>query len=225
MEPISNKLRRTRLFAHLPDDGLVDLITNPGVATGEMLDSVPAVAGDLVVLLEGGLHMLANDGAGDHLAILSVDGDAREPAILYTIPHGAAVKLTRKSVYLIIDGGRLDAVISAAQEQKSLASLKDSVRERVAALIRAAPFKQLTFDQVVRCAEAMQSWDFRAGEDVVQEGEPGDFFYVLESGTAEVVRKNSGPLAKLRSGSSFGEEALLQGGTRNATRCDLELWR
>ena len=217
MEPISNKLRRTRLFANLPDDGIVELITNPGVATGEMLESVPAVAGDLVVLLEGGLHMLANDGAGDHLAILSVDSEAREPAILYTIPHGASVKLTRKSVYLIIDGGRLDAVLSAAQEQKSLASLSDSVRERVAALIRAAPFKQLSFDQVVRCAEAMQSWDFRAGEDVVQEGEPGDFFYVLESGTAEVVRKNVGALAKLRPGSSFGEEALLQGGSRNAT--------
>lgn len=218
MEPITNKLRRTRLFAHLPDAGLSDLVGSPGVATGDVPDAVPANPGDLVVLLEGGLHMLANDGAGDHLAILSVDGGAREPAILYTIPHGAAVKLTRHSVYLVIDGGRLDAVLSGAQEARSLGSLKDSVRERAAALIASPPFKHLTFDQVVRCAEAMQTWDFRAGETVVEEGEPGDFFYVIESGTAEVVRRqHSGPVARLRPGASFGEEALLKGDPRNAT--------
>ena len=218
MQPITNKLRRTRLFAHVPEPGLVDLVEHPGIATGDVPDQVPANPGDLVVLLEGGLHMLANDGAGDHLAILGVDGATDEPAILYTIPRGAVVRLTRKSVYLVIDGARLDTVISQAHEQRSLASLKDSVRERVAALILAAPFKQLTFDQVVRCAEAMQSWDFRAGEDVVEEGEPGDFFYVLESGTADVMRgKASTLLAKLRSGASFGEEALLHGTARNAT--------
>ena len=218
MEPITSKLRRTRLFANLPEPGLVELVEHPGVATGDAPDAVPARPGDLVVLLEGGLHMLANDGAGSHLAILGVDSEAREPAILYTIPEGATVRLTRKSVYLVIDGARLDHVISSAHEQTSLASLKDSVRERVASLIRAAPFKQLTFDQVVRCAEAMQTWDYRAGEDVVAEGEPGDFFYVLESGTAEVVRRQASmPLAMLRSGASFGEEALLNDAPRNAT--------
>lgn len=96
MEPITNKLRRTRLFANLPDEGLADLIDNPGVATGTALEEVPAHPGDLVVLLEGGLHMLANAGSGDHLAILSVDADTREPAILYTIPRGAVVRLTRE---------------------------------------------------------------------------------------------------------------------------------
>ena len=218
MEPIISKLQRTRLFANLPEAALIELIERPGIAVGDVPDVVNARAGDLVVLLEGGLHMLANDGAGDHLAILGIDSDAREPAILYTIPQGAAVKLTRKSVYLIIDGARFDTAISSAHEQNSLASLKDSVRDRVAALIRVAPFKQLTFDQVVRCAEAMQTWDFRAGENVVEEGEPGDFFYVLESGTADVLRgETRAPLAKLRAGSSFGEEALLKGDLRNAT--------
>ena len=218
MEPITNKLRRTRLFAHLPEDGLSDLVDRPGVATGDVPAVLPAKAGDLVVLLEGGLHMLANDGAGDHLAILSVDGTAKEPAILYTIPPGAVVKLTRHSVYLVIDGARLDALVSRAQEQRSLASLKDGVRERAAALLLSAPFQQLTFDQIVRCAEAMQSWDFRAGETIVEEGEPGDFFYVLETGRAEVLRgQHDGPVARLQPGASFGEEALLKGDARNAT--------
>ena len=221
MEPITSKLRRTRLFANLPEAGLVELIETPGVATGETLDTIKAEPGDLVVLLEGGLHMIANDGAGDHLAILSVDANAREPAILYTIPRGAVLKLTRTSFYLVIDGNRLDALMSGAQEQKSLAALEDPVRERIAALIRSAPFKQMTFEHLVRCAEAMQAWPVSAGEEIIQQGEPGDYFYVLESGHAEVVRQSaagaSEPLAMLRPGSTFGEEALLQGSTRNAT--------
>jgi rhodanese-related sulfurtransferase len=216
MEPVTSKLRRTRLFANLPEDGLADLISDPGVRNGELAELVDARPGDLVVLLEGGLHMIAKDGAGEHLAILSVNETAPEPAILYTIPAGAVLRLTRFSTYIVIDGVRLDWLLSATQEAKSLASLDDRIRERAAALLRSGPFKQLTFDQLVRCAETMEAWSASAGEDVVVEGQPGDFFYVVESGQAEVVRRGS-PVARLGAGGSFGEEALLQDVARNAT--------
>jgi CRP-like cAMP-binding protein len=220
VQPVIDKLMRTRLFANLPGEGLADLLSSPGPAQGEMMDTVPARAGDLVVLLEGGLHMLAKEGAGDHLAILSVDAGAREPGILYTIPHGAVVRLTRASTYLIIDGDRLDALVSAGHEQRSLAGLDDEVRERAASLMRASPFKRLTFEQVVRCAEVMRPVEVSAGEEIVREGEGGDYFYVIENGQAEVFRGSGGgrqAVAMLGHGAAFGEEALLQGGVRNAT--------
>ena len=216
MEPVTSKLRRTRLFANVPEDGLAELISEPGVRHGDLAEIVNARSGDLVVLLEGGLHMTAKDGKGEHLAILSVSEEAPEPAILYTIPPNAVLRLTRYSTYLVIDGSRLDQLLSEAQESRSLASLDDRVRERAAALMRSGPFKRLTFDQLVRCAESMQAWTVTAGEDVVVEGQPGDFFYVIESGQAEVVRRGS-PVARLVPGASFGEEALLQEISRNAT--------
>ena len=121
----------------------------------------------------------------------------------------------------MIDGSRLDALVSSAQESTSLAALDDPVRERIAALIRAAPFKQMTFEHLVRCAEAMQPWPVSAGDEIVRQGEPGDYFYVLEAGHAEVVRHSAGgaaePVAMLPAGATFGEEALLQGCFRNAT--------
>ena len=191
-----------------------------GVATGAAGDIVKARRGDLVVLLEGGLAMGSNDG-GQHIAAFSVDDDAPDPAILYTIPAAARVQLSRPSVYLVIDGQRLDDVLSGRHETKSLAALDDSVRERVSSLIKADPFKQLSFEQLCRCAEAMQPQDVEAGEDVVVEGEEGDFFYVVESGAAEVLRSNAGgqaaSVATLGPGTCFGEEALLKGEPRNAT--------
>jgi CRP-like cAMP-binding protein len=220
MEPVTSKLKRTRLFAHLPDDAIARLIERPGVATGAAGDIVKARRGDLVVLLEGGLAMGSNDG-GQHVAAFSVDDDAPDPAILYTIPAAARVQLSRPSVYLVIDGQRLDDVLSGRHETKSLAALDDSVRERVASLIKAEPFKQLSFEQLCRCAEAMQPQDLEAGEDVIVQGDKGDFFYVIESGAAEVLRGDAGRkavcVATLGPGASFGEEALLKGEPRNAT--------
>lgn len=216
MEPVTSKLKRTRLFANLPEEGLASLVEQPGVRSGDLAEVIEARPGDLVVLLEGGLHMTARDGSGEHLAILSVNETATEPAILYTIPAGAVVRLTRYSTYLVIEGARLDALVSATHEHQSLDALDDHVRERSAALIRSGPFKRLTFEQVVRCAEAMQTWRFEAGEDVILEGQPGDYFYVIEKGQAEVVRDGT-PVARLGTGASFGEEALLQEQSRNAT--------
>src|SRR6185295_17219382 len=143
MEPVTSKLRRTRLFSHLPDDAIAGLVERPGVARGEAGDIVKARRGDLVVLLEGGLAMGSNDG-GQHVAAFSVDDDAPDPAILYTIPANARVQLTRPSFYLVIDGRRLHDALSGRHETKILAALDDGVRERVASLIKAEPFKQLS---------------------------------------------------------------------------------
>lgn len=56
-----------------------------------------------------------------------------------------------------------------------------------------------------------------ADEVIVKEGERGDFFYVLEAGSAKVIDKQGNILAALRPGDYFGEEALVGETTRNAT--------
>ena len=60
-----------------------------------------------------------------------------------------------------------------------------------------------------------------AGEDLVREGEPPDWFYVIISGTADVYQKQPDGVdervASLTSGQIFGELGLLKGRPRNAT--------
>ena len=64
---------------------------------------------------------------------------------------------------------------------------------------------------------------FEPGQAVFHEGDVGDRIYIILGGEAEVVREVDGrevPLAMLRAGEYFGEMALLNSSTRNATvRC------
>jgi len=60
-----------------------------------------------------------------------------------------------------------------------------------------------------------------AGEVIVQQGEPGDYYYLIRSGSARVTR-HAGEnkeilLAELKPGQGFGEEALISGDPRNAS--------
>lgn len=64
---------------------------------------------------------------------------------------------------------------------------------------------------------------FEPGQEVFREGEIGDRLYIITKGEAEVTRRNGKGdvrLAQLKAGEFFGEMALLNETTRNATvRC------
>lgn len=60
----------------------------------------------------------------------------------------------------------------------------------------------------------------KAGEVVVRQGDPGDYYYLIERGRAQVWRDVAGArieLAELQAGDAFGEEALIAETARNAT--------
>jgi len=80
----------------------------------------------------------------------------------------------------------------------------------------------------------MQRFDrikVKRGQVIVQEGEPGDYYFMIESGRCEVTRQVGGAplsIAELKPGEAFGEEALVAGESRNASvkmKTDGTLWR
>jgi rhodanese-related sulfurtransferase len=58
------------------------------------------------------------------------------------------------------------------------------------------------------------------GDTIVKQGDPGDYYYLIESGRCKVSRLVAGSpvqLAEIREGEAFGEEALVADTVRNAT--------
>jgi putative ABC transport system ATP-binding protein len=93
--------------------------------------------------------------------------------------------------------------------------------EEVTLFLRHCPlFRELTPATVAGVAEKVSVENHPAGAVIVRQGEPGDKFYVIHQGHADVLKEDEGPrhlVATLKEGDFFGELALLNDQPRSAT--------
>jgi len=109
--------------------------------------------------------------------------------------------------------------IAAAVSWRGLRRLDRSVgvRDRDIALLQAvAMFRALPLPSIEQLARRMDDLTVAARDVVVSQGDIGDRYYVIESGTAEVIGDGR-VVAALGRGDGFGEIALLRRVRRTAT--------
>jgi CRP-like cAMP-binding protein len=88
--------------------------------------------------------------------------------------------------------------------------------ERVRLISRVPLFQACSQAELARVATITVLTDFPEGEVLIREGEPGDRFFVLVKGSAE-VRKGTRRVTTLGAGDFAGEIALLTDAPRTAT--------
>lgn len=86
----------------------------------------------------------------------------------------------------------------------------------IAALRRVPLFEELDDAELQSVADLMNEANVPAGATVTAEGGPGDGFFVIDRGEAEVTIGGR-PQATLAAGDHFGEVALMLGSSRTAT--------
>ena len=100
-------------------------------------------------------------------------------------------------------------------------------------MLQSKLFSRLPASNIHRIFSLFEEIEVRDGQEVVSQGEPGDYYYIIAQGRCEVMR-SAGPgapgyrLALIGPGDAFGEEALVAGSSRNATvrmLCDGQLVR
>lgn len=108
----------------------------------------------------------------------------------------------------------------------------DQQRESInAAIANNFLFKCLDDDQRTHVIDAMEEKRVKKGDVVIQQGDEGDYYYVVESGTFDCfLEQSDGPAIKATSygpNGSFGELALMYNAPRAATivaTSDAVLW-
>ena len=81
-------------------------------------------------------------------------------------------------------------------------------------------FADLTPNTLAEIADQMVVHETEAGDRIVRQGDPGDLFYLIRSGSVDVVAKENNQekkLAELMQGQYFGEAALITEEPRNAS--------
>ena len=74
--------------------------------------------------------------------------------------------------------------------------------------------------------DAMQPFNYKPDETIIQQGEEGDFFYIIDQGEVDVYVNNK-CVTSISDGGSFGELALIYGTPRAATikaKTETKLW-
>ncbi len=89
-------------------------------------------------------------------------------------------------------------------------------------LLRSHAFLRLSAEAIQRIFDRMEEVEVGEGEEVIRQGDAGDYYYVVQSGLCKVVRKPTARgqevhLADVGPGEGVGEEALISGAPRNAS--------
>jgi cAMP-dependent protein kinase regulator len=151
------------------------------------------------------------EGMGKKVASIGPGGSFGELALMYNAPRAATVVSASKGGMLwALDRVTFRRILmdSAFQKRK----MYEGFLEEVPLLSSLKTYER------AKIADALESVKFSAGEKIITEGEPGDNFYLLESGEAQAFKAGVEKSVKDYSrGDYFGELALLDDKPRAAS--------
>lgn len=142
--------------------------------------------------------------------------DARYPLADHSPTQVSAVAKSDAEL-IVLDSDFLDLVMAWSQSgDHPEGEGGNGEHDWMSYLLESPLFTRIPPSHIQQLFVRFESVAVEAGESIVREGEPGDYFYVVEAGRAKVTNKPGKVLAELGAGSYFGEEALVGDTTRNA---------
>ncbi|PSN72246.1 camp-dependent protein kinase A regulatory subunit [Corynespora cassiicola Philippines] len=150
------------------------------------------------------------DGLGEKVGSVGAGGSFGELALMYNAPRAATVVSTEPSTLWALDRVTFRRILmdSAFQRRR----MYEGFLEEVELLASLTPYERS------KIADALETKKYPAGTTIIQEGDVGESFYILESGEAEVyLRASDKPVHRYKKGDYFGELALLNDAPRAAS--------
>ncbi len=212
------------------EDELVDLVMRKveveNIYKGNVIFNQGDNDSDVIYLISGSIELKSDEGA--HF-ILDPESELAKFPIANSKPRKfSALIHTDSAAIARIPSATIESLVfdldkdkfwnSAAYVTEGETHALDA--EWMMAMKRTPLFQKLQDQYLNQLFQVMDEESFKEGEDVITEGESGDYFYLVKEGTCKVLRQKDGKeieLAKLRATDSFGEDALLSDNPRNAT--------
>ncbi|KAL4754122.1 camp-dependent protein kinase regulatory subunit [Aspergillus terricola var. indicus] len=212
------------LFSHLDDEQsrtVLDALVEKPIPAKDIKVISQGDAGDYFYIVEEGhfdvyIHPSGSvqpgpDGTGNKISTIGPGGSFGELALMYNAPRAATIVSTEpKSTLWALDRVTFRRILmdSAFQRRR----MYEAFLEEVPLLSSLKPYER------AKIADALDTIKFPAGEYIIKEGDPGDAFYLLESGEAEAFMEGVEESVKsYKRGDYFGELALLDDKPRAAS--------
>ena len=202
--------RKVPILANLNEKQLFDLartVVPVEFESGQVLFRQGDPGDSFYVVQEGLLSV--TDSSGNELARCGKGQCFGELALLRSEPRAATVTAVHPSRALACTKEVFDAQLGSLYEIRNM--------WRYEALSKVPLLSGLSQQQRLQLSGAFTMREFKAGETVVNKGEPGDAFFVVEKGTCAVYADENKEVNRLGPASYFGERALLRNEPRAAT--------
>lgn len=221
---IHNAIKGNTLFKACSEEELVHLI--------EAFESADFQSGNVVIkqgdegehfyVVEAGtlditVNMEKGGEGSTHVGVPYIPGSAfGELALMYGSPRAATITAKEDCKLWCIDRRAFRGITGQHKIKQA---------ERHVEFLRNVKIGDKILGDVLNTSDidamslALQKDTFKKNDVIVREGERGDIFYLIESGSVDVFKKESGdkPVTTLTTGQFFGERALLNEDVRQAT--------
>jgi len=131
-----------------------------------------------------------------------------ELALLHDTPRSATIRSLEPCSLWAVDRISFRQMLQSVNAQ--------NYAENKAFIDSIALFSMLTENQKEALLNSLATHKFSMGQRIVNEGDPGDLFYIIKDGIVSCTKEGN-EVRRLVKGDFFGEQALLYGSTRTAT--------
>ena len=151
-----------------------------------------------------------------HKATLYSGTSFGEIALLYGCPRSATLRTRYFCKLWSVNRAAFRAITSQFKQRRMEAKVKSLKNVKIKDKFLS---DVLSESEINTLALATLNESYDAGHTIIREGEPGDIFYMIDSGDVDVYINAKGdvPVVTLKSGQMFGELALLSNDLRTAS--------
>ena len=199
---------------------LAVLATVEVIGSGVHLFHEGDVDNQTMYLLQGTVQLISNSEGKEEL-ILSGTPEAAHP-IADSQPRQLSAVASSDASVLCIDNNVLDYMLTWDQittmekgADRKTSKSNDEENHWMDKMQSLQHFRNIPAANIKQLMDKMEEMEVHKEDVIIRQGEPGDYFYLLDKGTANVTRQVQ--LADLHEGEGFGEEALISDSSRNAT--------
>lgn len=222
-EAMIDGLRSLVPISALPDDKfeeLLGLTRIEEVESGQNLFAEGDTENRAVYLLSGKVLLLSGKSIVE--TVVGGSSAARYP-LAHHVPRQLTARAKGKVTFVRIDTQLLDRLLTMhdSGETYEVSEVLEDDDDWMTQLLQSDAFANLPAGNIQALFMQLVEVPVVASEIIMREGDPGDYFYIVRKGRCKVtVTEPTGKkkvVAELGPADSFGEEALISGGRRNAT--------
>jgi len=223
-EELSSVLRTLVPISALSEEKFSDLQANTHIEeikAGEPLFREGDVDSRAIYLLAGKVVMMSGKSVAD--TVIGGTEHSRYP-LAHHIPRQLSAVAKTAVSFIRIDTRLLDTLLTADGDKGDAYEVSEILEEDendwMTQMLQSEAFSSLPAESIQALFMYMEEHAVKAGVPVINQGEKGDYYYMIRRGRCKVVVEEKGHskvVAELGPGDSFGEEALISDNPRNAS--------